>query len=319
MADLKLGVSIVNTHVKYVNLPHDSVNLRDFQDHNARYSSATQCPILFTFSCVVVLCNILGIAILATMLSHFDNKPIYVGIPLSMNWTLLFTAIIVLIMLATDGTQNSISGMVAQRLKPKSYFGVIFIAILSFSSSINTAMAFQFSERDNKDQVSFIFLFAGPIMMCMILIYPLIVKTPLHNVGITESITGENIQLSMFGDVSIITHTGDEQCANITHFVSVGLGVILSWIGLFVSFGFVNNGTIITIIVLIAISVIALVSFAIMGRNDSNPFSPKSDNEHHPRLDNKILFKNKLRILFEFVTLYLTMVSINIVSVDLIY
>jgi len=292
--------------------------------------SAT-CPPVFYNSALIILLNVIFVVTITALLCHLDNRVVYSTLMLTSNWSLILTGLVMLIILIIDGSQNSISGIVAQRLKPKSYFAIIFICIIAVNTSNLMATMYlsyylNSGTLNQLSQISFIFLYIGPLLMCLILVYPLIVRMPLYSPGFTDSIWPDDdhkIRLDAFKKVRVVTHTRSEDCANASHFLSVLSGVGCSWTGVIIE---LNNqpaiGCFRTELAFLILSIIFTIAFGIHGilYRETDIHMDRGlagdANQNKPRINESIRFKNRIRITFEFFALWFVSVCQTIVVID---
>jgi hypothetical protein len=296
----------------------------------SRYTeSNNSCPPAFIGSALLILLCIIITLIGTLVVSEKYGKLVYGSLILSMNWSLIVIGFPMLFLILEDGSQNSISGIVAQRLKPKPYFTILFICFLAVNTSnLTSASYLDYSYRNYPDgssalsQSSFIMLYCGPLLMCLILIYPLIVRMPLHAVGVLEAlrpVNGGNIEMKAFREVNVVTHTMSVRCSELTHFLSVVIGILCSWIGIIIE---LNNQPTpkckIGELVFLCASILGVIAFGIWGYKypDSDIYATRVGVEVAPRILDAIQHKNRIRILFEFIALWSVFVSQSIIAID---
>jgi hypothetical protein len=278
------------------------------------------CPLVFRNSFLIIIFNISFIFFFTGIIYKYDNIPFYVLIPIMLNWSLILTSIPMIVMLVADGTQNSVSGIVAQRLKPSSYFVILFISILAVTTSFCSSVSFINSVPTNKEEIAFPFLFSGPILMCCILIYPLIVKLPLHSIGIIESLKGQ-LRLDVYDEVEIITHTRNKRCSETTHILSVFTGLSLSYVGVSIELSAKPpKGFMIAEIIFLILSAISGVIFAYLGKGvEQSIYTQRTVNSRKASINAEVHFNNMRRIIFEYLCLIFIIICQNLIYIEKIF
>ena len=256
-----------------------------------------------------------------SLFCYFDEISYYIALPMCFNFSLMLGSILIVSYLIIDGSQSSISGIVAQRLKPKSYLIIIYISVMTLSTAMLTSGSFQKYDTSKKLYVTFSFLYFGPLLMMLILIFPLIVKIHLSNSGFIESFRTNRLEIKDIDkEIDIITHTANNNCASTLHLASVFFGVVVSWIGSWLMFEYVGDKTRIVLVVLSAVCLSSFIVFMCMSEGEeSNPYIINHVGVRNVQIDELKLNKNRLRIFFEYMVLITTILMINIVDVNIIY
>jgi hypothetical protein len=286
-------------------------------------------PLFFIF---IIFALIWVITILITR--FVAGYSVYHTLDVSINIACVVICLPVAISIMHDGTADSISGIIAQRLKPSSYLSVCFIMFFatSVSSLASTASDHECSKSACNDIKILIFIltYLSPLFMAWILIFPLIYVTTPLNLGAQFALhqsgddLSENsvINLSPNSEFKILTHTSSESCAQVLHFLCVGSGVGCQVVssGLYGYYEMAENpGYAYSLLVLLLIIIASGAVFMCMtsqASKDSNIFEGSKEDGSTFSINNDKRKRNRVRIFFEFVCLISVILSSMLISLS---
>ena len=288
----------------------------DFPANKKRDDSCCTQP--FLISTLIIVIIMVSTLLMSVMLHEIRGINIIISIPYVMNSTCLIMSLVVIGRLIFVGSQNSISGIVAQRLNPSSYLFIIFISYLISTQCMMITLSFSNSDRGRNNQTSFCFLLSSPLFMGLILVYPLIVQRPLYDSGLLDSMASKNkINLPLKHEFQIWTFTSNELVASTFHTISVVSGIIMGFIGTVIVYHDLTEGFKIISIASIIISGLGIIGFMILGH--CYPDQELYEENQYYVEKRQISITNRLRIFFEYLALSFCLLLGNIVSADLLF